>query len=98
MRQCWLAPNRVTQPQKVFVDSAVAPTFSPAPAGNPIVPVGYIRQIGSDGYEDTRFLAIAGVVKPYITSFVVPYYSGGWPPDPQIGQPGHTSQRPPGEG
>jgi hypothetical protein len=98
MRQCWLAPDAVTQPQKIFVDSAVAPTSSPALAGNPIVPAGYIRQIGSDGYPDTQFLIINGVVKPYITQFVVPYYSGGWPPDPQIGAPGHTPQRPTGEG
>ncbi len=98
MRQCWLAPDRTTQPQVVFVDSAVAPTSSPALAGNPIVPAGYIRQIGSDGYADTRFLSIGGAVKPYITSFVVPYFSGGWPPDPQTGQPGHTSQGAPGEG
>lgn len=33
-----------------------------------------------------------------ITQFVVPYVTGGWPPDPQAGQPGHTPQRPPGEG
>lgn len=98
MRQCWLAPDAVTQPQKIFVDSAVAPTSSPALAGNAIVPAGYIRQIGSDGYADTQFLILNGVVKPYITSFCVPYYSGGWPPDPQIGQPGHTPQRPTGEG
>src|SRR6266568_3551217 len=77
MRQCWKAPDRTTQPQTVFVDSAVAPTFSPAPAGNPIVPAGYIRQIGADGYADTRFLLTGCKVKPHITSFVVPYFSGG---------------------
>ena len=98
MRQCWKAPDRTTQPQTVFVDSAVAPTQSPAPAGNPIVPAGYIRQIGSDGFVDTRDLKVNGVVQPNIDQFCVPYFTGGWPPDPLTGQPGHTPQRPTGEG
>lgn len=98
MREAWYAPDRVSQPQIVFVDSAYAPATSPAPPGNAIVPTGYIRQIGSDGYEDTRFLSIKGVVVPYIDQFCVPYYTGGWPPDPLTGQPGHTPQRPTGEG
>lgn len=98
MRQCWLAPDAATQPQTIFVDSAVAPKVSPCPGGNPIVPAGYIRQIGSDGFADTRFMLINGVPKPYISQFCVPYFTGGWPPDPLLGQPGHTPQRPTGEG
>jgi hypothetical protein len=94
MRQVWLAPDPVTQPQQIFVDSSVMPTQSPAPAGNPIVPAGYIHQIGSDGSVDTRWLSINGQVVSNIDQFVVPYFSGGWPPDPQFGQPGHTPQRP----
>jgi len=80
------------------VESTVAPTSSPALAGNVIVPVGYIRQIGSDGETDTRWTSVQGRVVSNISQFVVPYFSGGWPPDPLLGTPGHTSQRPPGEG
>lgn len=91
----------------VFVDSRSAPTSSPAPApgtaGNlkGIVPQGYVQQIGSDGEVDSilannqtgsiRYLA-------NISQFVVPYVTGGWPPDPQAGRPGHTTQRPTGAG
>ena len=98
MRQCWLAPNTTTQPQQVFVESTKAPTSSPAPGGNPIVPAGYIRQIGSDGETDTRWLTVKGKVQANIFQFVVPYFTGGWPPDPLNGTPGHTPQRPTGEG
>jgi hypothetical protein len=98
MRQCWLAPNAVTYPDRVFVESSKAPSSSPAPAGNPIVPAGYIRQIGSDGYTDTRWTLIAGVPVTVTRQFVVPYFSGGWPPDPLTGTPGHTAQRPTGQG
>lgn len=98
MRQCWLAPSAATLPDRIFVESKYAPTSSPAPAGNAIVPAGYIKQLGSDGFADTRFLTINGVVKPYISQFCVPYFTGGWPPDPLIGTPGHTAQRPTGEG
>jgi hypothetical protein len=98
MRQCWLAPDVTTQPQQIFVESSVAPTSSPAPGGNPIVPAGYIRQIGSDGEVDTRWLSVHGSVVANISQFVVPYFTGGWPPDPLFGTPGHTAQRPTGEG
>jgi hypothetical protein len=98
MRELWLAPDLASQPQVVYVDSSVSPSISPAPAGNPIVPAGYIRQIGSDGETDTRWLKVNGVVQPNIFQFVVPYFTGGWPPDPLTGQPGHTPQRPTGEG
>lgn len=93
-----MAPDPVTQPGTIYVDSSVAPTQSPAPAGNAIVPAGYIRQIGSDGFADTRFLSINGKPVPYIDQFVVPYFTGGWPPDPLSGQPGHTPQGGTGEG
>jgi len=98
MRQCWLAPDSISQPQTVFVESRFAPVVSPAPPGHPIVPTGYIRQIGSDGFADTRFLSINGKVVPYIDQFCVPYFTGGWPPDPLSGTPGHTAQRPTGAG
>ena len=98
MRQCWLAPDPITQPQTVFVESRFAPTSSPALPGNPIVPAGYIKQIGSDGFADTRFQLINGVPVPYIDAFCVPYFTGGWPPDPLTGTPGHTPQRPTGQG
>lgn len=91
----------------VLVDSRSAPTTSPAPApGQPgnlagIVPQGWVQQIGSDGEVDTmQFDNRAGPTRyqANINQFVVPYISGGWPPDPQAGKPGHTPQRPPGEG
>jgi hypothetical protein len=91
----------------ILVDSRSAPTSSPAPApgggGNPkgIVPQGWIRQIGSDEEVDTMLVDARSGTNQWranITQFVVPYISGGWPPDPQAGQPGHTPQRPPGEG
>lgn len=89
----------------ILVDSRSAPTTSPAPApftaGNlaGIVPQGYVKQIGSDGEVDTmQFDNRTGptVYQANINQFVVPYFSGGWPPDPQNGQPGHTPQRGPG--
>lgn len=91
----------------VLVDSRVAPRVSPAPApgsaGNlaGIVPLGYVQQIGSDGEVDTMLVDVRSGSTRYdanITQFVVPYFSGGWPPDPQSGQPGHTQQRPTGAG
>jgi len=91
----------------VLVDSRSAPTSSPAPApgtaGNlkGIVPQGWVQQIGSDGEVDTmQFDNRTGTLRyqANINQFVVPYFTGGWPPDPQLGQPGHTPQRPPGEG
>lgn len=91
----------------VLVDSRSAPVSSPAPApgsaGNKagIVPQGWVQQIGSDGEVDTmQFDNRTGAIRyqANINQFVVPYVSGGWPPDPQAGQPGHTTQRPPGEG
>ena len=91
----------------VFVDSRSAPTTTPAPApgsaGNllGIVPQGWIQQIGADGEVDTMLANNQSGAIRYqanISQFVYPYVSGGWPPDPQAGQPGHTVQRPPGAG
>jgi hypothetical protein len=91
----------------VLVDSRSAPSLSPAPApgtaGNlkGIVPQGWVQQIGSDGEVDTmQFDNRTGTIRyqANINQFVVPYISGGWPPDPQAGKPGHTPQRPPGAG
>ncbi len=91
----------------VFVDSRSAPVSSPAPApGQPgnlqgIVPQGWVQQIGSDGEVDTMLVDARSGQNRYlanITQFVVPYVTGGWPPDPQAGQPGHTTQRPTGAG
>ena len=83
------------------MDRAVAPSASPAPAGNPIVPIGWVKQIGSDGEQDTALSDNrTGTLQtvPNITQWVVPYFSGGWPPDPLFGTPGHDQQRPTGAG
>ena len=90
MRQTWLNPQNYKQ--YVIADSRIAPAISPAPAGNAIVPAGYIRQIGSEGGVDTGPLFINGLPVANITQFVMPYYSGGFPPDPLAGTPGHTPQ------
>lgn len=88
----------------IFVDSKVAPLQSPAPApfsaGNlaGIVPAGYVEQIGNDGEVDTLQQQVSGAYLANITQFVYPYFTGGWPSDPQSGQPGHTQQRPTGQG
>lgn len=92
----------------IFVDSKVAPLVSPAPApGTPgnlagIVPQGWIQQIGNDGEVDTfAHITIGGqvTIQANIWQWIVPYDGWmAWPPDPQRGQPGHTAQRPTGEG
>jgi hypothetical protein len=91
----------------ILVDSRSAPATSPASApgsaGNlkGIVPQGWVQQIGSDGEVDTMQFDVRTGTTRYqanINQFVVPYISGGWPPDPLAGQPGHTPQRPPGAG
>jgi hypothetical protein len=92
----------------IFVDSKVAPLTSPAPApgsaGNlaGIVPAGYVQQIGNDGEVDTMAAITIGSVvtrQANIWQWIVPYDGwAAWPPDPQNGQPGHTAQRPTGEG
>lgn len=101
-RTCWVNPNppsgTITKSDMVFCSSTKAPAFSPAPAGNPIVPAGWVRQTGSNGDVDIAPVKVAGNFVPTFSQFVVPYFSGGWPADPVLGQPGHTAQRPTGAG
>lgn len=92
----------------IFVDSKVAPSISPAPtpglAGNlaGIVPAGWIEQMGNDGEVDTMAAITIGLQvtrQANIWQWIVPYDGwAAWPPDPQAGQPGHTAQRPTGQG
>lgn len=92
----------------IFVDSSVAPLVSPAPApgsaGNlaGIVPQGWVQQIGNDGEVDTMAAVTIGAQltrQANIYQWLIPYDGwAAWPPDPQRGQPGHTAQRPTGEG
>ena len=93
-RQVWVDPNNAAA-KPVFVDSSISPQVplgTPAPAGNPVVPAGYVQQVGQDGFRDsTTFDATQGIYVPMIRQFTVPYFSGGWPPDPLAGQPGHTA-------
>lgn len=99
MEQIWVDPTSVQNPAQRFgpslnvrfvrVASELAPTQSPAPAGNAIVPAGWILQMGDEGEQD-MMLTVNGAPRANITQPTVPYYSGGWPPDPQIGKPGHT--------
>ncbi len=69
------------------------PSISPAPAGNgTIVPAGWVLQIGSDGEADTMLADTRSGLLAYdanISQWVIPYATGGWPPDPLAGQPGH---------
>jgi hypothetical protein len=94
MQEFWLLvhPDGTFDPkQGVYVDSSVAPAESPAAPGHPIVPEGYVRQIAQNGSQD-NVLPMNGSFLPQITQFCVPYVSGGWPPDPLAGEPGHTMQ------
>ena len=55
-----------------------------------------MKQIGNDGEVETMTQVIIAGLTTYqanIWQFVVPYFSRGWPPDLQFGQPGHTPQR-----
>lgn len=77
----------------VRVASELAPTTSPAPAGNAYVPAGWVLQMGDEGEVDTMLADDRSGTRQYranITQPTVPYWSGGWPPDPLSGQPGHT--------
>lgn len=81
------------------VASELQPTTSPAPPGHPIVPAGWVLQMGDEGEQDTLFVdnrTGTPVFRADITQPTVPYYTGGWPPDPLIGQPGHTPPGPTG--
>ncbi len=92
-KQVWIDPNNSRN--RVQVDSRAAPTVSPAPAGNPTVPAGYIKQLGWDGFMDTGGIYVNGVAMPNITIPGVPYFTGVLFPvvgfDPNAGQPYHTA-------
>jgi hypothetical protein len=69
----------------VRVAAEFAPSVSPAPAGHPIVPAGYIRQMGADGETDTSLGDTRNGPLQYDATFTpvtVPINSGGWPPLP----------------
>jgi hypothetical protein len=103
VEQIWVDPTSIQDPTKrkgpslnqrfVRVASELAPTTSPAPAGNALVPAGYVLQMGDDTEQDMLFADTRSGATQYrsnITQPTVPYYTGGWPPDPLIGTPGHT--------
>lgn len=49
--------------------------------------------MGDEGEQDTMFVDTRGgapVFRANITQPTVPYFTGGWPPDPLTGQVGHT--------
>lgn len=78
---------------QVRVASELAPTTSPAPAGNAYVPAGWVLQMGDEGENDmslTDTRVSPSAVRATMTQPTVPYYSGGWPPDPLAGTSGHT--------
>lgn len=96
MEQVWVAPNPVkTDPnsrkapaldtQRIRVASEFAPTSSPAPPGNAIVPAGYILQMGADGETDISLGDTRRGPLQYDATMAqptVPINSGGWPPLP----------------
>ncbi len=96
MEQVWVAPNPAnTDPnsrkapaldtQRIHVASEFAPSVSPAPAGNPIVPAGYILQQGPEGETDVSLADTRQGPTVYdatMTQITVPINSGGWPPMP----------------
>lgn len=91
--QVWLHPTDSTA-KPIYVMQEIAPLVSPAPAGNAVVPAGYIRQMGADGFRDTGGITVNGVPMPNITDPGMPYYTGVLFPvvgyDPAAGRPYHT--------
>lgn len=74
------------------VASELGPRQSPA-SGNAIVPDGWVLMMGDEGEWDRLLIDARADPSAYVANasqLVVPYYSGGWPPDPLIGTPGHT--------
>jgi hypothetical protein len=70
---------------RVRVASEFAPQTSPAPAGNAIVPEGWVRQMGDEGENDMALADIRNGALQYdatMTPITVPINSGGWPPLP----------------
>jgi hypothetical protein len=103
LEQVWVNPNPSPSPSRrhgpslnqdqVRVASELAPTTSPAPAGNALVPAGWVLQMGDEGEWDTMLADDRSGTRAYranITQPTVPYWTGGWPPDPLAGTPGHT--------
>lgn len=102
METVWVNPNPpggiLRKRDFIRVASELQPPSSPAPAGNPIVPTGYVLQMGDEGECDTMLADTRSGPLQYranITQFVVPLWTGGWPPDPLSGQSGHTPITPP---
>ena len=96
MEQVWVAPNpALTDPnsrkapsldtQRIRVASEFAPSSSPAPPGNAIVPAGYILQQGAEGETDVSLADTRQGPLEYdatLTPITVPFITGGWPPGP----------------
>lgn len=98
METLWVNPNPpggILRKPRDFcrVASELQPTTSPAPPGHPIVPTGWVLQMGDEGEQDTMFVDTrsgTAVYRSNITQPTIPLYTGGWPPDPLAGQSGHT--------
>lgn len=96
MEQIWIAPTPASaatgsrkasglDTNQIRVAAEFAPSVSPAPAGNAIVPAGWIRQMGDDGETDTSLGDTRNGPLQYdatMTPITVPLNSGGWPPLP----------------
>lgn len=96
MEQVWVAPTPASAAtgsrkapaldvNRIRVASEFAPTTSPAPAGNAIVPAGYILQMGAEGETDTSLGDTRQGPLQYDATMAqptVPINSGGWPPLP----------------
>ncbi len=109
MEQVWINPNSIgtsvsrrkassLDQDFVRIASELAPTVSPA-SGHPVVPDGWVLQMGDEGEADTMLKDTRGAALAYranITQPTVPLYTGGWPPDPLSGQSGHTPPAPAG--
>lgn len=77
------APSLDTQ--RIRVASEFAPSSSPAPPGNTIVPAGYILQQGAEGETDVSLADTRQGPTVYdatLTPITVPFITGGWPPGP----------------
>lgn len=96
MEQIWIAPTPASAAtgsrkasgldrNQIRVAAEFAPPTSPAPAGNAIVPAGWIRQMGDEGETDTSLADTRSGALQYDATFTpitVPINSGGWPPLP----------------
>lgn len=96
MELTWVAPTLASaavgtrksssqDTQRIRVASEFSPQVSPAPAGNAIVPAGWIRQMGDEGETDVSLADTRNGALQYdatMTPITVPINSGGWPPLP----------------